>query len=635
MKKIILSMILIFVMALALVSADDLSGSITSLSGDPGSSVTYTLTLINSGSSDLTVSSTSSTLVDSSGNIISAPTISSVLVTAGNSASTTFAITVPSTKAGVYTGIISSTDGGSNTESFTYTLTVNSKDAFTTSESSITLNLNGEAESDTYTITNTGSTTLSSWTIVYASSDGDSGKIIDDNDDEIIVTMTGASTSLAPGSSMTITVKADPDNTFIFGTYSGTITMTATGSASTSATMSLSVVVESDICENGKQGSDFDIDIRSPDSSDDFNPGDTISIEVKVGNEANDNLDVELEAVLYNIDTGDKVKTVKEEGSIDEDETETFSFELDLPSDLDENDDYKLFIQVHDVDAGEDDSCDYESVSVDIKRESSTGRISQASVTPAVGLTCNEDYRVSLYVESTGDDSLTDAYLELRDADLDVSDNTDSFDLGDYNDDDNEKKFSFDYVVPKDLVEGTYSLEAILYSKSGKVLDSELIDIVIDSCTAEDALGDLDFKVSEDYEVVGNELTLSLIVKNSGDSDAVISVAAEEVAWATLTSSEYLTSLEVGDEAHAYLYYTLDSETQGKHDIKIIVTDDRGNEVSNIVTVDFGVDESTGDNSTGISSWLSDNAKGTFWIIIDVILVILAILFVRMFFKKN
>lgn len=621
-------------MAFAFVAADDLTGSIATESGDPGSSVTFDVIYTNAGATDITVSSTSTTLSDGT-NTISAPTISSVSVPANGSATVSFTMTVPSTAAGTYTGTVTGTDGSTNTEDISYTLTVNSKDSFTTSVSSLSFDLQDGDESETFTISNDGSTILSSWIINFSSSDGDTNKIIDNDDDEMTISFSGASSTLAPGSSMTITVTADPDADMDFGTYTGTIALSATGSGTDTASISVSAEVIAALCDEGKQGSDFEIEIRNPDDGDDFIPGDTLSMEVKVENKANDDLDVEVEATLYNTDTGDKEKVERVEGSIDEDETETFSFDFEIPTDLDEDDTYELFVQVHE-DGNEDDSCDYESVEIDFDREDQDAVLSDTSVSPEVGLVCGDEYRVSLVATSTGADNIEDLYVELQDGDLDVQDNSDTIDLGDFDDSDNEEKVSFDLTLPSEIAEGDYSLEAILYDKNGKTLDSELITVSVSSCTKEDAAGDLTLDISEDYSVEGSELTLNMIVSNTGEEDKTISITVEDVSWAETTGTEYLELLQAGDEAHAYVYLSLDDTTEGKHDIQITVSDDAENEVTEIVTVDFGEAAVEEDSFfDDVNTWFAEKTPGSFWILVDIILIVLALVFLRMLFSKK
>lgn len=627
-----------FLMAFALVAADDLSASVASQSGNPGSTVTYTITYTNAGATDMTVSSTSSTLSDGT-HSITAPSISSVTVPAASSATVSFTIAVPSTAAGVYTGTITGTDttNSANTESLSYSLTVNSIDAFTTSTNSVSMDLQGgNADTTTFTITNTGSTTLSTWSLGYTSSDGDTGKVRDNDNDETSVSLTGAS-SLSPGSSMTITVHADPDSTMDLGTYSGTLSISGTGSSTITSTIDLELTINADICQDGKQGNDFSIDIREPNDGDNFVPGDTVPLEVKVKNSASNDLDVVVEVTLYNLDTGNVESTQDTSGSINEGDTETFNIDFDLPSDLSDKDNYRFYVQVHE-DGNEDDSCDYESVDVDINREDQGASISEITITPNTGLVCGDDYTVYVTSQSTGSNSIKDLYVQLQDADLQIQKDSDTFSLGDYNDNDNEAQSTFDLSIPTDLDTGSYSLEAILHDNSGKTLDSKLVTVNVDSCTASDAAADLLLDISKDYTVKNGELTLGMLVTNNGANDATISITPSDVDWATLTGSEYLTSLAAGSAEHAYLYFTLDTKYTGQHDLEITVTDENGNTITKTVTVDFGVGTSNTEQNgffSSITKWLANHGQGMFWIIVDVILIILALVFARMLFSKK
>ena len=163
------------------------------------------------------------------------------------------------------------------------------------------------------------------------------------------------------------------------------------------------------------------------------------------------------------------------------------------------------------------------------------------------------------------------------------------------------------------------------------MLDSELIEITLEACEGNTA-EDLEVSIEEDYVVEGYELTLPIQIINNGNNDVEITISSEDVEWATLTETEYLETLQAGDEAHAYLYYTLSEGTTGKHDLKIIVTDSEGNEVTEIVTIDFGEEKESFFDNFGS---MFDNANGTFWVLIDIVLVLLAIVFLTMLFRKK
>src|SRR3989338_6160786 len=165
MKKFILSTLFVFLMAFAFAAADDLSGSpIASESGNPGDSVTFDIVYTNTGSTAMTVSSTSTSLTSGT-DTISAPSIGRVSVPANGSATVSFTMTVPAKTADTYIGTVTGTDtsNSANTESLPYSLVINSEDSFSVSTSSLTFDLQEDSESQTFTVTNDGSTTLSSW----------------------------------------------------------------------------------------------------------------------------------------------------------------------------------------------------------------------------------------------------------------------------------------------------------------------------------------------------------------------------------------------------------------------------------------------------------------------------------------
>ncbi|MDP3918658.1 MAG: putative S-layer protein [Nanoarchaeota archaeon] len=651
MKKILISMLLLLVLSLGVASAVPLDASspievvFTDISEtvNPGSTASFTVSLTNTDlleSYDMTFTSTDLEETEGVESIL-APTITGITIAADSTQDVTFTIDVPAgTLADTYIGELTIYDGTYSND-YIYNIIVNPLEAYTISISEINMDMQSDdTDSTTFTITNNGNTDLviSSTDITFLSEDGDIDFIEDADGDQITVDISYTAKTLLYGQSMTVTVNFDVDKDVdINGDYDGTIEF-----ADFTETIAVNVNVNAAICEDGLQGSDFDITIDEPDSGDDYTPGETIIVDVEVKNNANDDLDIVVEVILYNRDTGDIEERVTEDFQIDEDETQDFSVELKIPTDIDESDSYYLYVQVHE-DGNEDDSCDYTYVSIDIKRSDEDAAITSATLTPTVGLVCGEDYRLSLTVESLGTDGLNDMYVEVVDGDLGVSESSARFDLGDYNDNDNDYRITFDLTLPEDLEKGSYYLEAILYDENGNSMDSELILVELEACSVSTTTteGDdtLKVTVSEEYEVNGEEMTVALIIENNGDSTKIISVDIEDVSWADLDSAEYLDTLSSGDVIHAYLYFTLDMTTEDKHDIEITVSDDQGNEVSKIITVDFGVTEIAEEDKffSGVTGWFAAKSASqkTFWVIADLILVILSLVFLRMLFSKR
>ena len=646
MKKILISILLTFLLAFAFVSAaGDLTASIDSInkSGDPGADVTFSFTLKNSGVTDISSISITSTDLTGSEGTLTAPVVSSITtLTNTTDQSVNVVVSIPSVvNAGTYSGTLTAVDGAnaSNTDSLIYSVAVNAIDSFSVDPSSIDIDMQADQNNEEdITITNTGSTTLNSWSFSFLSDDGDSGFIEDDDEDRIDISFNPSNASLNPGESMTLEVDADVDQDVDEGSnYDGDITISAIGTAKINTSVPLSITIAPEICELGKQGSDFNIDIQDPDSGDNFGPGDTVEIDVDVENEANDDLDVVVEAILINEDNGDREKSDKETRNIDENDEESFTFNFDLPTNLDPDDTYYLYIQAHE-EGDEDDSCDYERVRLDIELEDEDVSITETSLTPSTGLSPGEEYRVSIEVESTGLDDLDDVYIELRDGDLDVSETSAPFDLGDHNDNDNDYRVTFDLTIPSDTVEGSYYLEAIVYDDNGNAFDDALILVEVEgdgsSSGSSGGAGSLQVTLSDDYDVKGNELTLSIILENIGSDTKIVDLNAGSVDWATLNDVELLRTIAAGDTVHAYMYFTLDEDTEGEHSLQIIASDDAGNVVSELVTIDFGEKDETAKGSL-FSGKLFGEDSGSTWIVLDIILVILAIVFLAMLFRKR
>ena len=628
MKKTILGLIVMLLLCVSFVAADgDLEMTLTSssLSGNPGDSVTFELTLTNGGTATINTIGITSTSLTSGVNTITAPTIASVTGLAnGTSTTQTYSITIPSTPAGTYSGSVTATDADNttNTDTLPYSVVVNSQDAFSLSPTNLDFEETaGRSANEDFTITNTGSTDLSLFSVNFTSADADdeAGKIEDEDGDEITFTFAGTPTSLAPGASATVSVQAEINEDIDFGEdYTGTITVSATGVGSVSNTMATDVTVLADICEEGKQGNSYDITIENPDSGDEYNPGETIQIEVDVENDDNEELETKVEVILYNSNEGKSEETVKsDEFDLNDDDSETIELELEIPSDIDEDDTYYLYVKVYES-GNEDDNCDYERVRIDIEREEHDVLIESVDVSPSSGLTCGEGFTMTVEVENAGTEDEDGVYIELYDSDLDILVYSDEFDLGDYNDNDNDYRFVYTFNVPTDLEAGNYYVEAKVYFDDTSV--SELVLVTVDACDSTDTdstdSGEEDLRITLDSSIEamqGDTLTIPLVIENEGSSDVSLDIEVDETTWANLDGLEYLKTLGPDETTHAYIYLELEDGVFGEHDLVVTINDEQ-----KIVSLDFGDEpvEASGFDF-GELNWL--------WVVIDIVLILVAL----------
>ena len=645
MKKLLLAMLTIMVLSIALVSAADFS--ITSLntgSGDLGDTVSYTLEVQNDDLTEtLSFTCTSTDLTDGT-YTITAPSISDInaVTPNGGTGTSTFDVTIPteSVAAGLYTSTITCTEDFNQTEqTTTLELTVNSVDSFSTnSEIDVEVEVD-EDEDFSISVTNLGSSYLD-FTAEFESEDGDNGYIEDNDGDQITITFTSLPTGVAPGDSETITMNVAVEDGMDFGeNYEGTITVTA---GTVIVEVELDVNLEAEICDEGLQGNKLSISIDEPDNSDDFKPGETVNVEFDVENDDNDDIDVEIQIILWDSTDGDEVDTYDvDDLNIDDNEDESFDVDYELPTDLDEDHTYYLYIKANE-DGDEEDECTYERVRINIELDDDDVVITSTDVSPST-LDCGDDFVLTVEVESIGTDEQEDVYISLDESELDLSASTDYFDLGDHNDNDNDHQATFSLDLPSDLDAGDYYIDVKVYDRSGDLYDSELVEIIVGTCGSTDDTTDndddttededlvegveIDLLVDNDFDVEGaDKLTIPVIIQNQGDEDTTITLSVDDISWADVEGTEYLSNIQSGQSLHAYVYLDLETDVTGIHDLVIEVEDGNGVTTSEIVELDFGEGNEITGNATGVGDW---NTEVWYWIVGIVLLVIILIILIR------
>lgn len=183
-------------------------------------------------------------------------------------------------------------------------------------------------------------------------------------------------------------------------------------------------------------------------------PGDLILLSVKVGNlhEDNDLEDVEVEAIIRNIDDGDDLEEQSDSTDIGDGKDETLELELEIPFDADEGD-YELEVTVTgSIDIPYRQVLLYE---VEVDKESHELAV---GISETVDLECGKSYRLNIEIDNIGKDD-EDVSLTIINSDMDIS-IQDSFDV-----DENEgTSKSYSFRVPSASI-GSYSLlTTLVYS---------------------------------------------------------------------------------------------------------------------------------------------------------------------------
>ncbi|MBI4153743.1 putative S-layer protein, partial [Candidatus Woesearchaeota archaeon] len=652
----VLMVLVLSAMSVLAVTGDVILSSASATSANPGAATTVTVSF-GVTDSDSTLDTTDVTFTSSAlgSGAIPAPSPSTATGLADTTGATThtFSFTVPAgTAAGTYSGTIGAT---ASNPGFTisgspvsYALTVDSFGAFSLSTTSLSLSTQDDTtEETTFTVTNTGSVSLD---ISFAH------PALEDNDqDQIAVSFKDGTTTLIgplnlmPGQSKVITTVFTVDDKMDIDSYTGSVTVSATGAPNTvaSQTISTSVEVIPELCKDGVVG-DFDLSIEEPDDDEEFQPGEEMQIEVNVENNADESKDIVVEASLYNMDTGRLLARVESDSmDVDEDDDADFNLDLRAPTtDFDDSDAFKLFVVAFE-DGDEDENCNYESISVDLEREEEAVVVDRLSAEPST-VECGDTALLTVDVKNVGTDEQEDVYVKMVKPELGLDWQSDPFNLDAYDDEGNDKTLTYQLELPEDAKAGTYLVSASVVFDGADQSDEETVSMTV-SCgsgsgssgSGSTASNDLDLNLAQESVTLSGkkQFALNFALVNKGDEAATgFTVDVTELGtWAKLVGLEVPAMLNPGESYNGYAYVEVsDDAAVGAHNFRLNVRHDAGLIASKLVTVNVGeASPITGGAAaeTPRPGLLGDKSK-LFWIVGDLVLVVLAVVFLRMLFKK-
>lgn len=423
-----------------------------------GQTATFTMTVASTSGTLAQVNFASTALTGPS--TINAPTINSITnLQSGTPQQVTFTVSVPTgATTGTYTGTVTATEQGNtaNTDQMGYTLTVTSAQTISVSFDPSPVNFfvaPSDEDDIQVVIRNTGSTALTNLVVSQTL-----GTLEDSNENEVTFTITPNSiANLAPGASQTLTLNADVDSDFESETFTGELVVTATqGRASTPLTFGVQPVA----CLYGEQG-DLDVEIETPDDDEEIDAGELFDVQVRVENTGNSDIDVTVEAVLYNQDK-DEIVSRDETGerNIDEDDDYMFDLQLELDTNVDEDDKYTIFVKAYE-DGNQDEHCnDGEDIDIEAREVEDKVIIESFNLSP-ISATCQEEVSGSLTVVNEGSND-ADVKVTISNPELGLNDVSPTFTLDSNGRNDAEKIVSFAFNIPRNADEKTYRINAVV-----------------------------------------------------------------------------------------------------------------------------------------------------------------------------
>ncbi len=441
-----------------------------------------------------------------------------------------------------------------------------------------------------------------------------------------------------------------------------------------SDTESFSIFVRpNDVCGDYTSGSDVKIsDWDITDDDEDFYPGDNLEMEVKVENDGNEDLeDIVVEAILYDATDGKKLDVVKsDEFDLDEDEDETVEVILEIPSDIDTDNDLIVFVSAYE-DGNDDDNCAWDkNINLDFKRRKHDVSIDKVRVTPEI-VKAGSNIEVKVDVENVGDRDENDVYIKVRQGVLGIEKKSELFDVDAYEaGDDDEYTTTIVVKIPEDAQSGDYDLEINVYDEDDEIYESgeAFVTVTVDGKTSSsgtssssDSGGEFGGSVSLSTEgtpkevEAGKPISIPVKLTNTADETRTYKITVSNIAdWADSTS-EFEAFLTAGQSSTYYVtIHPKKDATEGKHSATINVKS--GSSVIATKTLSFTVPakSATTSGSTitggavadvdGTETRESAEEEGffskifsgtTLWIISDLVLVVIAIFFIKMLFSKR
>ena len=277
---------------------------------------------------------------------------------------------------------------------------------------------------------------------------------------------------LVSGSSLLITIESIIPNNLELDTYSGNIVIADT--TLVTSTVPFLIKIEPEICSDGRrsdsaetdgsQSGDLRISIDNPDNNDDFNILDEMTIEGDIENKGNKDLDVVVEAILYDLDDNNKVISQESDSiAVDNGQQESYEIIMTVPNDQDIDPDHTYILYVKASEDGDEDKyCNYDSLGVNLDRENDNVVINSFTINPTVAQQGNiVSFRIG--TENIGTDEQRDSYIVVRNDELKLNLKSNVFDLKKYDKTENDKVEVFTFTIPADAVVKDYTIEVVVY----------------------------------------------------------------------------------------------------------------------------------------------------------------------------
>ncbi len=219
-------------------------------------------------------------------------------------------------------------------------------------------------------------------------------------------------------------------------------------------------------------------------------PGTEMTLSFRLKNRFDDNYDKDkaiLEGFEIKVEPDDNdllhadVEDTFDVDDLKASEERTVDIKLQIDEEVDEGD-YEIELTLEAEDGKNVKYKIEKKVSLGIERKREDVRITKASVQPATITACDTEFFVQMELKNFGtrDQPLTG--LSIFNERLGINENVQDISLDSYQDDDNTFSRTFRYTLKTGTTTGTYPLDVKAYIKKTEQMDSERVDVIIQSC---------------------------------------------------------------------------------------------------------------------------------------------------------
>jgi hypothetical protein len=370
-----------------------------------------------------------------------------------------------------------------------------------------------------------------------------------------------------------------------------------------------------------------------------YNVGDTVSVDISDVEALVDLEGVKVEVSLYNKNKNKIIDSWKsdEELDINDGEKEDYSVEFDIPNDEDigSNDNYLLIVTAtgDEADSG-DNQCVQRSDTVDIARDDHNVMIKDVNIVPAT-LSCGDSASIVVDIENIGTKDENDVYVEIVEQELGWNERSANYDLDKFSKSDNDATVRFNLKIPANAVAKAYEINPLVYFDDGDKTNDGFATLTVSKCESVSEVTTLNVNTESDTKInTGAEsVNLHLLITNNEGKDLNAILDLKPVgSWATTVTNQAIT-LHSG-ENNLYLDLDLNELTAGT---KTLIVSVKPASAGEFITKEFNLNFEVGENKEGLKEVTGGvvgglKASNVFWIIGDVVLVIVALFFLKMIF---